>query len=94
MVTQRDGSTKTMAILPLKSYPRRALALSVLEEFVPQPQMIHMGVKDYQGVDVIWGPPRCVWARESTAPAQGNLTVGTRRQGTAPTPGGVEQSPQ
>ena len=23
-------------------------------------------------VDVVWGLPRCVWARESTAPAQGN----------------------
>lgn len=30
-VTQSEGNTKTMAILPLKSYPTRALALSVLE---------------------------------------------------------------
>ena len=28
--------------------------------------------KDRIHVDVVWGLPRCVWARESTAPAQGN----------------------
>ena len=26
-------------------------------------------------VDVVWGLPRCVWARESTAPAQGKIHV-------------------
>ena len=26
-------------------------------------------------VDVLWGLPRCVWARESTAPAQGYQSV-------------------
>ena len=26
-------------------------------------------------VDVVWGLPRCVWARESTAPAQGNQSL-------------------
>ena len=26
-------------------------------------------------VDVVWGRPRCVWARESTAPAQGNQSL-------------------
>lgn len=48
-VTEREGNTRTMAILPLKSYPRRALALSVLEKFVPQPQLIHMGAQGLSG---------------------------------------------
>ena len=26
-------------------------------------------------MDVVWGLPRCVWARESTAPAQGNQSL-------------------
>ena len=29
------------------------------------------GCANCQSVDVVWGLPRCVWARESTAPAQG-----------------------
>ena len=28
-------------------------------------------------MDVVWGPPRCFWARESTAPAQGNQALST-----------------
>ena len=26
-------------------------------------------------MDAVWGLPRCVWARESTAPAQGNQSL-------------------
>ena len=31
-------------------------------------------------VDVVWGLPRCVWARESTAPAQGNQSLQTEEE--------------
>ena len=35
-------------------------------------------------VDVVWGLPRCVWARESTAPAQGNQSLCGARGGFLP----------
>ena len=53
------------------------------EEAVPGPSVFpsrEPGVSgdfwgSQEGLDVVWGPPRCVWARESTAPAQGNQSL-------------------
>ena len=39
------------------------------------------------GVDVVWDPPRCVWARESTAPAQGNQSLSRELRASALCPG-------
>ena len=38
-------------------------------------------------MDVVWGPPRCVWARESTAPAQGNQSLSRELRASALCPG-------
>ena len=38
-------------------------------------------------VDVVWGLPRCVWARESTAPAQGNQSLSRELRARALCPG-------
>ena len=38
-------------------------------------------------VDVVWGLPRCVWARESTAPAQGNQSLSRELRASALCPG-------
>ena len=38
-------------------------------------------------VDVVWGLPRCVWARESTAPAQGNQSLSRELRASALGPG-------
>ena len=44
-------------------------------------------------VDVVWGPPRCVWARESTAPAQGNQSLSRELLASALCPGLEAQFP-
>ena len=36
---------------------------------------------------MVWGPPRCVWARESTAPAQGNQSLSRELRASALCPG-------
>ena len=38
-------------------------------------------------MDVVWGLPRCVWARESTAPAQGNQSLSRELRASALGPG-------
>ena len=38
-------------------------------------------------MDVVWGLPRCVWARESTAPAQGNQSLSRELRASALCPG-------
>ena len=37
--------------------------------------------------NVVWGLPRCVWARESTAPAQGNQSLSRELRASALCPG-------
>ena len=44
-------------------------------------------------VDVGWGLPRCVWARESTAPAQGNQSLSRELRASALCPGLEAQFP-
>ena len=39
---------------------------------------------------MVWGLPRCVWARESTAPAQGNQFLSRELPASALCPGTVE----
>ena len=44
-------------------------------------------------VDVVWGLPRCVWARQSTAPAQGNQSLSRELRASALCPGLEAQFP-
>ena len=75
---QAPGSEAPLQVIHLGVVPHRCASerCYVLNEQHLAPQGGQVEGLPAGHVDVVWGPPRCVRARETTAPAQGNQRLG------------------